>query len=89
MHAVVYTVDIKPTATQGQLDAELDHLIGHVTAIPGFVRGTWASDGSTGLSIQLFEDEQTARDIAANAAVPPEAGVTFRSAQVYEVARDI
>lgn len=89
MHAVVFTVDIKPTATSEQLDAELDHLIGYVSALPGFVRGTWTDDGTTGLSFQLYDDEATARKIAENASMPPDAGVTFRSVAVYEVARDV
>lgn len=89
MHAVVFTVDIEPTASKGQLDAELDELIGFVKIIPGFVRGTWTNDGTTGLSFQLYENETVARNVVANAALPPDAGVTFRSADVYEVARDV
>ncbi len=89
MHAVIFAVDIEPEATREQLDTELDHLVGHVRTIPGFVRGTWTTDGTTGLSFQLFNDEAVARNIAANAVLPPDAGVTFRSAHVYEVTRDI
>lgn len=89
MHAVVFTVEFKPSATQQQLDNELDHLVSHIRAIPGFVRGTWATDGRTGVSLQLFSDEAAARNVAANAAVPADAAVSLRSANVYEVARDV
>jgi hypothetical protein len=71
------------------VDAELDALIEMVKASPGFVRGTWTSNGKLGLSILLFESEEIARGMAENAFVPPDASVTFRSADVYEVARDV
>ncbi|GAB3383688.1 hypothetical protein [Amycolatopsis echigonensis] len=89
MHAVVFTVEFKPSATPQQLDNELDHLASHVRTIPGFVRGTWATDGRTGVSFQLFTDETAARSVAANASVPADAAVSLRSANVYEVARDV
>ena len=87
MHAVVFQVDIKP-GWEGNADEELDQLIGIVKAAPGFVRGTWTSDGTRGLSFLLFESEQAARTLADNAAVPPDASVTFRRIDVYEVLRD-
>jgi hypothetical protein len=88
MHAVVFQVEMKQD-WQGDVDAELDGLVGMVKSTPGFVRGTWMSDGKTGLSCLLFESEEVARGMAENAFVPPDASVTFRSADVYEVARDV
>jgi hypothetical protein len=88
MHAVVFQVDFKHDR-HGDAEAELDQLIGFMKATPGFVRGTWTSNGSEGLSFLLFDSEATARAVADNARMPPEASATLRSAAVYEVARDV
>jgi quinol monooxygenase YgiN len=84
MHAVVFQVDMK----EGRDDdtrPELEQLIGSVKAVPGFVRGTWTTDGSKGVSMVIMESEEAALEMAANASIPPEASVVFRSADVLEV----
>jgi hypothetical protein len=88
MHAVVFDVDVKPDAT-GDPDQELDALVGFVKSLPGFVRGTWTTDGSRGLSFLVFASEESARALADNAFVPPDAAVTLRSVATYEVVRDV
>jgi hypothetical protein len=88
MHAVVFQVDMK-RGWEGDAEEELDQLIGLVKSVPGFVRGTWTSDGTRGLSFLLFQSEQAACALADNAAMPPDASVTFRGVDVYEVLRDI
>ncbi len=87
MHAVVFQVDMKQD-WEGDVEKKLDFLVHSVKSVPGFVRGTWASDGYRGLSFILFESEEAARGIAENASMPPDASVTFRSVEVYEVVRD-
>jgi quinol monooxygenase YgiN len=84
MHAVVFQVDMK----EGRDDdtrPELEQLIGSVKAVPGFVRGTWTTDGSKGVSMVIMESEEAALEMAANASIPPEASVVFRCADVLEV----
>ena len=88
MHAILFQVDLKEN-WQGDPDADLDKIVGGVKSVPGFVRGTWTSDGRRGVSLVVFDNEQTARGVAANAAVPPDAAVAFRSADVYEVVREV
>ena len=88
MHAVVFQVDMKP-GWEGSVESELDQLVTLVKSVPGFVRGTWANDDRRGLSFLLFESEETARGLAANASMPPDASVTLRSVDVYEVVRDV
>ncbi len=88
MHAVVFEVDMKE-GWEGKAEEELDQLVGMMKSAPGFVRGTWANDGKTGVSFLLFESEEAAHGVADNASVPPEAGVTLRSVNVYEVLRDV
>jgi hypothetical protein len=83
MHAVVFQVDIKEGRVAG--GAELERVITATKAAPGFVRGTWVSDGRTGISMVLVESEDAARDMAADSDIPPDAPVTFRSADIYEV----
>ena len=88
MHAVVFQVDMKP-GWEEKGEAELDQLVTMVKSVPGFVRGTWTTDGRRGLSFLLFESQETADGVAANASMPPDASVTLRSADVYEVVRDV
>ena len=88
MHAVVFQVDMKE-GWEGKVDAELDQLVTMVKSVPGFVRGTWTTDGRRGLSFLLFASQEGAQGLADNASMPPEASVTLRSVDVYEVARDV
>lgn len=88
MHAVVFQVDVKDN-WEGDADAELDQLVGMIKSIPGFVRGAWATDGRRGLSFIVFDNEESARTVSANASVPPDASVTLRSADTYEIVRDV
>jgi len=88
MHAVVFQVDMKQ-GWEGNVEAELDQLITMVKSVPGFVRGTWTTDGQRGLSFLLFESQETAKGLAANASMPPDASVTLRSVDIYEVVRDV
>lgn len=87
MHAVVFQVDMKQ-GWEASAEQELDQIVGFVRSVPGFVRGTWANDGSRGLAFLLFETEEAARGVADNAKLPPDASVTPRSTDVYEVVRD-
>jgi quinol monooxygenase YgiN len=88
MHAVVFHVDMKPE-WEGDMKAELDQVAEQTKATPGFVRGSWASDGKTGMSFIVLKDEASARKLAENAEIPPEASVSFRSVEVLEVRKDI
>lgn len=88
MHAVVFHVDFVPGREQ-QLDAELDFLSGMMQSTPGFVRGTWMGDSQRGISCILFDSEESARAVAANAAVPPDAAAKLQRVDVYAVARDV
>ncbi len=86
MHAVVFEVDMKE-AWEGDADRELDQLTTMVKSVPGFVRGTWTTDGRRGLSFIVFESEAAARGLADNASMPPNASATVRSVAVYEIVR--
>ena len=88
MHAVVFQVDMKP-GWEEKVEAVLDQLVTMVKSVPGFVRGTWTNDDRRGLSFRLFESQESAEGLAANASMPPDASVTLRSVDVYEVVRDV
>jgi hypothetical protein len=88
VHAVVFQVDMKQ-GWEGKVEAELDQLVTMVKSVPGFVRGTWANDDRRGLSFLLFESQESAQGLADNAAMPPDASVTLRAADVYKVVRDV
>jgi hypothetical protein len=87
MHSVVFSVDMKDP-WDGDREAELGSLVESCKDMPGFVRGTWLTNGSTGLSLLVFDSEETAQAVAASAAIPPSASVTLRAADVYEVAAE-
>ncbi len=87
MHAVVFEVDMKE-GWEGDADRELDQVATMVRSVPGFKRGTWATDGRRGLSFIVFESEEAARAVADNASMPPNASATLRSASVYEIVRE-
>jgi hypothetical protein len=84
MHAVVFQVDVKDGREAGP-GPELDEVIASSKAMPGFVRGSWMTDGRRGLSVLFVDSEDSARQMVADASVPPEAPVTFRSADIYTV----
>ncbi len=86
MHAVVFQVDMN----EGWEDSpELDELAKGVRSMPGFVRGTWTTDGKRGLSFLVFESEEAARALAEDSSGPPLTSVTFRSVDVYEVVQEV
>jgi hypothetical protein len=87
VHAVVFQVDLK-LEWNGDADQELEQLVRMTRGVPGFVRGTWTTDGRRGLGFILFDSEQAARRVAENAAVPPDSSVTLRSVDLCAVARE-
>jgi hypothetical protein len=87
MHAVVFEVDMKPD-WEGDRDRELEQLTTMVKSIPGFVRGSWATDGPRGISYIVFDSAEVAKGVAANASLPPSASATLRAVNVYEIARE-
>ena len=64
MHAVVVTLTIN------DLDADLDalrrHVVPELAQAPGFVSGYWTRKGDSGLSLIVFDSEQTAGAAAAD-----------------------
>jgi hypothetical protein len=93
MHAVVFQVDMKPGADAELGEQELDKLVAGTRSVPGFVQGIWLSDGARGMSVIVCDSEEVARGIVAHASatrpVSPDAGVSFRSADVFAVVRDV
>lgn len=85
MHAVVVKVDIEPGRHRESVDALNEHIMPMCKGAPGFVRGTWYGDDKTGVSLMLFESEQSARQTAAQVRSNPEEPAQVTEVQVYEV----
>ena len=87
MHAVVVTVDIDTTRLEEANRVLQERTIPLVSGSDGFVRGTWmrSADGSSGRGVVLFETEDQAKAMAAAAEPPPDAAITMRSAEVFQV----
>lgn len=83
MHAVVVRVTI--TEEGAALAALRDAIVPQVSQAPGFVAGYWTRKENAGLSMIVFESEDTAR--AASERIPgtvPQ-GVTLEDVEVREV----
>lgn len=84
MHAVVVNVTINdPQAAER---AMREQLVPRVAQLPGFITGYWTRKDDTGLTMLIFESEQTANAMSqhAEATVPP--AMTFKDVEVREVA---
>jgi heme-degrading monooxygenase HmoA len=86
MHGVIVRVSIKDAdAAEERLKADV---VPRVSAAPGFVNGYWlrSDDGTSGLSVTLFESEDAARAASemARQNVPAET-VTLEDVEVREV----
>jgi hypothetical protein len=84
MHAVVVNVTINdPHAAERALH---DQLVPRVSQLPGFVTGYWTIKDNTGLTMLIFETEETATRMSqqAHATVPP--AMTFKGVEVRDIA---
>jgi hypothetical protein len=87
MFGVVVKVELPEGGTIEQGRKQLnEQVIPQVKASPGFIAGYWLSPptGREGLSVVLYEDEQSARAAAANIEPPPP--VKLLNVEVREVA---
>jgi hypothetical protein len=83
MHAVVVRVTIQDEESAQR--ALTEEVVPRVKQAPGFVAGYWSRKGNTGLSMIVFESEETAQ--AASEQIPngmPEA-VNLEGIEVREV----
>lgn len=89
MHGVIVSVEIDSSRAEEAVQLLNGMVVPRVKASPGFVSATWmrATDGSAGRGVLLFDSEDNAKAAAKMAAEgpPPEAPVTFRSAEIFEV----
>ena len=89
MHAVVGKVAIDAGRADEARELLDTFTIPTVTQQPGFISGTWmrSADGTSGTSVLLVDSAEAATAIATRMAAgpPPEAPVTFVSADVFEV----
>ena len=86
MHAVVFQVDMNEGWEES---SELEQISQSLRSMPGFIRGTWTTDGKRGLSFIVFESEEAARALADDSSGPPLTSVTFRSVDVYDVVAEV
>ena len=88
MHAVVVKVTINDReAAEKRLREET---IPRVSQIPGVVAGYWTrSDGSDGLSMVVFESEETARAAADQVPQMISEALTLETIEVREVVANI
>lgn len=83
MHAVVINVSFDD---QSAAQASLDALVPRLSATPGFVSGYWvALSDHKGASIAVFDSEDQAKALEAQAQSAPAGPVKIESIEVGEV----
>ena len=85
MYAVLVDVQI----ARGRFDEAQkglhDFVIPTSTGAPGFVRGTWFGDETSGHALLLFESEESAKGMAGQVASGPGDPVQVQRVRVYSV----
>ena len=88
----MYATVVKVTIAAGQVDAAQqvlrEQIVPRISQSPGFVKGFWttAADGTNGLSLIVWDSQQSADNGAkmiGENPMPP--GVTFNNVEVREV----
>lgn len=87
MYAVVFEVEMKE-GWEAKADEEIDYIVKSLRELPGFIRGTWTTDGRAGLGLILFESKDVAQQVVVDAYLPPDASAVLRSARVDAVIRE-
>lgn len=87
MYAVFTVVEIDETKSDmtAAIQSLKDHLIPQLKTAPGFVRGTWFGNDSTGHSVVLFNTEEQASRATQEVDSTPADGVRVVSSDVYEL----
>jgi hypothetical protein len=83
MHAVVVRVRISEEGAA--LAALRDQVVPQISQAPGFVAGYWTRQDNTGLSMIVFESEDTARGASERIPGSVPEGVTLEEVEVREV----
>jgi len=83
MHAVVVRVNIDDS--EGATARLRDEVVPRVSQAPGFVAGYWTRKGNTGLSMLVFESEETATDAEERVRTNMPETVTLESTEIREV----
>ena len=83
MHAVVVRVNIDDS--EGATARLRDEVVPRVSQAPGFVAGYWTRKGNTGLSMLVFESEETATDAEERVRTNMPDTVTLESTEIREV----
>ncbi len=88
MHAVLVKVRIDPARWQEAVDGLKAELVPRVKSAPGFVRGTWFGNQTSGNSLMLFDSEENASQMAKMVSAGPDDPVQIEDVQVYQVHAD-
>lgn len=89
MHALLVAVDIDAARGDEALKLLEEFTIPTAKSLEGFVRGVWlrSSDGSAGRGVVVFDSEDHAKAAAETVrqGPPPDAPVTLRGVDLFEV----
>ena len=89
MYAVMVDVAIAPENYDEAHKGLHEFVIPSSKGAPGFVKGTWFGDRTSGHAVILFDSEQSAQDMASQVGSGPGDSVQVQRVQVYEVHADV
>jgi quinol monooxygenase YgiN len=88
MHVVYVRVGIKAERTEESLKSLQGDIVPRIKETPGFVRGTWYGDDTTGHAVMVFETEERAEQLAATVTAESDDPIEIEGVQVYELHAD-
>ena len=83
MHAVVVKVNVDDS--EAAMARLRDEVVPRVSQAPGFVAGYWTRKDNSGLSMLVFESEETATDAEERVRANMPDTVTLESTEIREV----
>ncbi len=85
MFAVLVKVRIDPARHAEALTGLHEGVVPQVRSAPGFVRGTWFGDETSGHGLMVFDSEEQASHMAGLVSSSPDDPVQVMDVHVYQV----
>ena len=85
MYAVFLDVTIKPGRRDDAVSVLREQTVPMVKGAPGFKKGIWIGDDTSGHAVMVFDSEESARAMASQVVVGPQDAIQIDSVKVFEV----
>jgi quinol monooxygenase YgiN len=85
MHVVHVRVGIKAERTEESIKALQADIVPLVRGAPGFVRGTWYGDDTTGHALLVFQTLEDAQQMANRVTAKSDDPIEIEAVEIYEL----